>query len=333
VTIQPPADAIGSVLARVRESVRVETRGDFYLLTLQAMSTPVRMNFRAGHPALAQDCRRAAIDWLATFEARYSRFIPQSIIGQINASAGGDWIDVDDETEELFALCDKWYRDTDGVFDAAALPLLRVWNWKADPPVVPAAATIAAARQLAGWDKVQRRPRGIRLPTSGMGIDLGGIGKEFAVDHLMEMARERNFTDVLVDIGQDVRVHGRSPGKEAWYIGLEEPDDPGKCWSCVAITDRAVATSGDYLRSFTHEGRRYGHILDPRSGEPVSNGCQAVTVIALTCVTAGILSTSAFILGPQAGLDLILRHSAAEACISTHNARYQTRRFSTYVTA
>ena len=166
-----------------------------------------------------------------------------------------------------------------------------------------------------------------------MGIDLGGIGKEYAVDHVLNMARDRGMNDVLVDIGQDLRVCGRSPGKDAWYIGLEEPDQPGHCWTCVRVTDHAIATSGDYFRSFVRDGRRYGHILDPRNGEPVSNGCQAVTVIAPTCVMAGILSTAAFVLGPSAGLELIKYHGGAEACITTDSARHQTRRFSYYIPA
>jgi thiamine biosynthesis lipoprotein len=164
-----------------------------------------------------------------------------------------------------------------------------------------------------------------------MGIDLGGIGKEYAVDRLLEMARERRIANVLVDIGQDVRVAGHGHGKDGWYIGLEEPEQPGHCWTCLRLTDHAVATSGDYFRSFTHGGRRYGHILDPRSGQPVGNGCQAVTVIASTCIMAGILSTAAFILGPADGLELIARHGGAQACITTGSARHQTRRFSQYV--
>jgi thiamine biosynthesis lipoprotein len=165
-----------------------------------------------------------------------------------------------------------------------------------------------------------------------MGIDLGGIGKEYAVDQLIFMARQRDIHDVLVDIGQDIRVRGRPPGKDAWYIGLEEPEKAGgRCWAAVKLTDHAVATSGDYVRSFIHDGRRFGHILDPRTGIPVNNGCQAVSVVAPSCVLAGILSTAAFILGPVEGLQLIQQHGSAEACITTESARIQTRRFSDYV--
>jgi FAD:protein FMN transferase len=331
--ITPPQDIVCSVLARVRETMRAESRDDFHQLTFRAMSTPVRISFRTENEVLAAEFQRAVIDWIACFEARYSRFIPESIIGQINAAAGGGWMDVDAETEEIFSLCDEMHAFTSGVFDPAALPLTRLWNWKADSPGIPDPAAIAAARRVCGWDKVRRRSRAIQLPLPGMGIDLGGIGKEYAVDRVLNTARERGLADVLVDIGQDLRVAGRAPGKDAWYIGLEEPDKPGECWTCVRLTDHAVATSGDYFRSFIRDGRRYGHIVDPRRGEPVRNGCQAVTVIAPTCVMAGVLSTAAFILGPSEGLELIKHRGSAEACITTDLARHQTRRFSYYVPA
>jgi thiamine biosynthesis lipoprotein len=166
-----------------------------------------------------------------------------------------------------------------------------------------------------------------------MGIDLGGIGKEYAVDQLLEMCRSFGIENVMIDIGQDIRVAGRAVGKDAWYIGLEEPEHAGECWTAVRLTDHAVATSGDYVRSFTIDGRRYGHILDPRTGLPVRNGCQAVSIIAPTCVMAGVLSTAGFILGAEQGLELIRRQGGVEGCITTQNARHQTRRFSSYVPA
>ncbi len=325
--IQPPASLIPSMSARVRDSMQVEVRGNYHRMTCRAMSTPVNIAFVTPSTAAAQDLGRAAIDWIARFEARYSRFLPESIVGQINARAGGsDWLELDEDADRLLWVCAEMHCLTRGVFDAAALPLLRIWDWKADPSRIPGESEIRAALEISGWDKVQRRPRGIRLPIAGMGIDLGG-------DQLVSMVGSFGIADMMIDIGQDIRVSGRPPGKDAWYIGLEEPDRPGECWTGVRLTDQAVATSGDYFRSFTRDGRRYGHILDPRSGLPVSNACQAVSVIAPNCVMAGILSTAAFILGAEEGLKLIREQGGAEACITTENARHQTRRFSSYVPA
>jgi len=324
-------ELIASVTDRVRGTVRSESRGLYHELTFRAMSTPVRICFLHEQPALAMELQHTIVEWISAFEARYSRFIPQSIVGQINANSGGDWLEVDAETDELLGLCDQMHAFTRGVFDAASLPMMRLWDWKSKPSVLPDPKQSAAVRETCGWEKINRRPRAIRLPGRDMGIDLGGIGKEYAVDRVVTMARERGTKDLLVDIGQDVRVCGHAPQKDAWYIGLEEPDHPGNCWNCLRLTDHAVATSGDYLRSFTIGDRRYGHIVDPRTGEPVSNGCQAVTVVAPTCTMAGVLSTAAFILGPKDGLELIQSHGNADGCITTESARHQTRRFSRHV--
>jgi thiamine biosynthesis lipoprotein len=130
-----------------------------------------------------------------------------------------------------------------------------------------------------------------------------------------------------VDFGQDIRVRGTPPGRPAWHVGLENPRSPGSCWAGVAVTDHAVASSGDYLRHFVHEGRRYGHIVDPRTGYPVDNGCRAVSVVAPVCAVAGILTTTAFILGPQEGYHLINQYHGASGVVVTETANHITPRF------
>jgi thiamine biosynthesis lipoprotein len=222
---------------------------------------------------------------------------------------------------------------TRGTFDPTSLPLMRLWNWKQRPEQIPAATTVQAVMELVGWKKVQRRSGGIFLPRDGMCIDLGGIGKEYAVDRVLTMALDRGITNVLVDFGQDVRVHGEPLEGVAWHIGLEDPKSLGKCWTGVAVNNHAVATSGDYVRNFEHNGRRYGHIIDPRDGHPVHNGCLSVSVIAPYCTLAGILSTSAFILGPREGLDVMRFAPGVEGAITTESGRVQTNRFLTYATS
>lgn len=321
------------VFARVSESARVTSERELHKLTFRAMSTECRVHFHSAPAAAGRDFMRAVIAWVAEFEARYSRFIPDSLIGRINAAAGEHWVDVDAETERLFSFCNELVFMTRGAFDPTALPLIKLWNWKAKPPVVPSDDAIRAARELVGWNKVERRTGGIFLTRAGMGLDLGGVGKEYAVDCVVKMALERGIQNVLVDFGQDVRVRGAAPGKTSWRIGLEDAQQPGKCWAAVAVTDCAVATSGDYLRNFNFEGRRYGHLLDPRSGYPVDNGCRSVTVIAPSCTIAGVLSTTAFILGVEEGLRFIEAHPGAEGSIATDSTRFHTRKFHEYAAA
>jgi len=238
-------------------------------------------------------------------------------------------VEVDEQTEQILGFCHGLYFFTHGAFDPTALPLIKLWDWKANR--VPDDAAIQAARELTDWNKVQRRHGAVYLPRAGMSLDLGGIGKEYAVDRVLQLAQEHGLNSALVDFGQDLRVHGLPADKPAWHIGLDDPKQPGKCWASLAVKDKAVATSGDYLRHFTQGGRRYGHIIDPRSGYPVDNGCLAATVIAPTCTVAGILSTTAFILGAKEGLRLIESYFGAAGCITTNNSLHQTKNIYEYL--
>ena len=296
------------------------------------MHTHCRVNFYSQDSALARSYQDEVLQWISWFEAQYSRFIPDSLISRINAAAGKDWVETDPETDALLTLCHEMVFFTRNVFDPTALPLIRLWNWKATPPVVPDAATVAANQELVGWYKVQRRKGGIFLPRQGMCLDLGGIGKEYAVDRVLTMGLQRGITNLLVDFGQDVRVHGHPEGRTTWNIGLEDPTKPGQCWSGVAVTNHAVATSGDYVRNFTVGGRRYGHIIDPRNGYPVNNGSLSVSIIAPHCTLAGIISTSAVVLGPKEGMDLISMCPGIEGAIVTDNTRIHSRNFYAYAT-
>ncbi|HLH53431.1 MAG TPA: FAD:protein FMN transferase [Verrucomicrobiae bacterium] len=327
----PDSNAV--VYERVKRSAQSSLTGDFYKLSFHAMNTICRVHYRTTDAKLARDVQNEVLQWIAWFEARYSRFIPDSLIGRINAAAGKHWVDVDPETDALFNLCQEMIFFTRGVFDPTSTPLIRLWNWKANPPVIPGSEQIERARELVGWRKIQRRPGAIFLPREGMCLDLGGIGKEYAVDRVVNLVVQRGVQNVLVDFGADVRVHGEPPERGAWHIGLEDPKNPGHVWTGVAVKAHAVATSGDYLRHFVHEGRRYGHILDPRSGYPVNNGILSASVIAPHCTVAGILSTSVCILGPKEGTDLISLCPGAEGCITTENTRFQTKGFHAYTTS
>ncbi len=321
-----------SVFDRISASVRELPVANGRKFAFHAMGTVCQITFATGSRVAADQFKSAAVRWVADFESKYSRFIPESLIGRINSAAGKSWVEVDDETDQLFSLCHELHFMTRGAFDPTALPLIELWNWKANPPALPTDAAIEAARQLVGWKQVQRRNGAVFLPRAGMKLDLGGIGKEYAVDRVAYLAAQHGIESVLVDFGQDIRAQGKPVGKPAWHIGLEDPQRPGKCWAGVTAKDMAVATSGDYLRNFQVAGRRYGHIIDPRTGHPVHNGCRAVSVLAPTCTVAGVLSTTAFILGPQEGLNLIGSYLGAEGAITTNHSRHQTRRFHEYVT-
>jgi thiamine biosynthesis lipoprotein len=301
-------------------------------LKFHAMATDCEVQYVApAGDAQASGFEAAAEGWVHAFEAKYSRFQPTSLVSRINDAAGKEWVPVDPETEGLLAMCDTLHFMTRGILDPSSLPLLRIWNWKAVPPVIPGTAAIAEARRLVGWPKVKRETGKIFLPEKGMALDFGGFGKEYAVDIVSLIAKDHGITDSMVDFGHDIRAAGAPPGRPAWHIGLEDPLKPGSWWSSIGLTGKSIASSGDYIRSFTVEGKRYGHIVDPRTGWPVANGCIQATVIADTCLQAGMLSTSAFVLGIEAGLELIRSCPGAEGILITAKERAQTRGFFNYV--
>ncbi|MCB1095618.1 MAG: FAD:protein FMN transferase [Verrucomicrobiae bacterium] len=286
-------------------------------LDFRALGTTCKIKFRQEDERKALRFAADALGWLGNFEAKYSRFLPDSIVSRINAAAGHEWVEVDAETEQLLDIADELFDRTQGILDATMLPLLQVWNWKVVHEKLPEQAEVERALSLTGWEKVQRRAGEVFLPESGMGFDFGGFGKELAVDAIGKIAREAGIEDILIDLGQDVLAMGGNGVHPFWHIGIEDGNAPGSCWGGLAISDRAVCSSGNYTRQFTHGGVRYGHILDPRTGWPVNNGMQAVTVVARNCLEAGIYSTAVFVLGPQKGLDLASSAFGAEVCIQT----------------
>ena len=166
-----------------------------------------------------------------------------------------------------------------------------------------------------------------------MMLDFGGIVKEYAVDTLLGLARDYAIEDVIVDLGQDLRVSGQSPEDDgAWRIGIEDTVRAGHCVCGVRIQDQAVATSGDCYRHVVIEGKRYGHILDLRTGYPADNACRTVTVLAPTCVQAGVWAKAVLILGPEAGLVFLERHEGAAGCIIMNDGtRWDSARFARHL--
>jgi thiamine biosynthesis lipoprotein len=160
-----------------------------------------------------------------------------------------------------------------------------------------------------------------------MALDFGGFGKEYAVDLAAQIAMEHGVTSALVDFGHDLRAIERPPDRPAWHIGLEDPHRPGSTAGSIAVIGKGVASSGDYIRRVMIEGRRYGHIVDPRTGRPVANGCLQATVVTGSCLQAGVLSTTAFVLGAAKGIEFIQSFPGAEGLIVTDHARAQTRGF------
>ena len=296
-------------------------------LEFSALGTRCSVKFRLAEDRAALVFAAEALDWIGKFEEKFSRFRGRSLVSQINAAAGNGWTEVDSEMEHLLNLAADLHRRTDGILDPTLFPLLRVWDWKQVHQKLPTTSEVKAALGLTGWEKVQRRPGAVRLPVAGMGLDFGGFGKEYAVDFLVKIARQHGISDALIDLGRDIFALGGNGKHPFWHVGIEDGCKPGSCWGGLGVSGQAVSASGDYARHFTHQGVRYGHILDPRTGWPVSNGMRAVTVVAPSCLEAGIYSTAVFVLGPRDGLQLATLARGVEVCAQSESGIEGSRGF------
>lgn len=296
-------------------------------VAFRALGTNCAIQFRCEEKKKALEFVSSALDWLSAFEAKFSRFKPDSLVSRINQAAGKDWVAVDAEMETMLDLADAMHRLTDGVMDAAMLPLIKVWDWKVVHERLPADDEIARAMALSNWKDVKRKGGRVFLPREGMGLDFGGFGKEYAVDQIIAIARKHGLTDALVDLGRDIFAIGGNGVHPFWHVGIQDGIQTEKCVGGLAVSGYAVCASGDYARRFEHKGVRYGHILDRRTGWPVRHGLRAVTVIAPSCLLAGIYSTAVFVLGLRDGLRLADQAKGVEACAQDEGGVHVTREF------
>ena len=276
----------------------------------RAMACEHELTLCSDDEARARRAAAAAVADVLRIEAKYSRYREDSVTTCINRGAGGRAVAVDAETVSLLSYADRCHRLSRGRFDITSGVLRRAWDFRRRPPQLPDAAALAAATALVGWDRVEWDAHSIRLPQAGMEIDFGGVGKEYAADRAATLCAEHGIRHGLVNLGGDVRAVGPRPDGAPWRVGIRDPRRDGASIATVLLDDGAVATSGDYERYFELGGRRYCHILDPRTGQPVSHW-QSVSVVAPLCVVAGSCATIA-----------MLEEERAEAFLRGQGLRY-----------
>jgi thiamine biosynthesis lipoprotein len=258
-----------------------------HLFPFTAMASACEIQL-AGDTASARAMANRAMTEVRRIEAKYSRYRPDSVVGRINAAAGGEPVSIDEETSKLLDYADAVWRSSGGRFDMTSGVLRRAWDFKSGR--LPAQTQLDALLPLVGWDKVERGPGWVRLSEPGMELDFGGFGKEYAVDCAADLCAAAGWQHGLVNLGGDLRVLGPQADGSAWHIGIRHPRAADSVLATVALVEGALASSGDYERFMEVDGQRYCHILDPRTGWPV-HGWQSVSVTASRCLVAGSIST------------------------------------------
>lgn len=274
----------------------------------------VRFVDERGRPE-AERIARAVEDEARRIEVKFSRYRETSVVSEINRNAGRTPVAVDEETDTLVGEALDLARLTGGRFDPTVGVLRYVWDFRAGR--VPSGDEVAALLPFVDSAAVSRRDGTVFLRKAGMELDLGGVGKEYAVDRAADLLRVRGVRSAIVDFAGDVATVGRRGDGRRWSVGVADPRGRGGCLFPIRIPgDAGIATSGDYERFFMKDGVRYHHLLDATTGFP-SRGIASATVVGKTAFSAGRLATAAFLLGAEEGLSLLERTPGVEGVLVT----------------
>ena len=267
---------------------------------------PVQITLFGESAASYRDHLQAARDRIEELEAVLSDYRPESPVSRMNRSAGGEGTAPGPVVLEVLEEAFRLHEMTGGAYDPTVRPLVSLWRRAEERRSPPAAEEIRSALTLVGLNRIDwDRQRGIvRLPREGMELDFGGLGKGYIVDRVVDLLRQRGVTRGIINAGGDLRVF-RPVDSEPFRIGIRDPQGaPDDIIGTVPMTGGALATSGNYERFREIDGMRFGHILDPHTGQP-AGGILSATVHASTAALADGLATGVFVLGLDRGRQLI----------------------------
>ncbi len=270
---------------------------------------------------------------LTEVNAQMSTYLPDSELSRLNRGPVGAWLPVSPAIAEVVSAAADLGEFSEGAFDITVGPLVDLWGFGAGSAPgpdagVPDDAALTQARTRVGMKHLEIRrdpPRLRRLAPVSM--DLSAIAKGYGVDRVFEELMAMGCSDLLVDIGGEVRALGAGPSGADWRIGIEvpDPDSQGGVQRVVALGAGALATSGDYRNFFEVEGQRYSHTIDPRTGRPITHDLAAVTVAHASAMWADGWATALNVLGPDAGLRLAREQGLAALFIVRGEDGFQER--------
>jgi len=285
--------------------IRLSRAKDHWIGRFRAMANPCQVLTDADDAMEANRLLRLVSTEAWRVEDKFSRYLQGNIVHRVNRS-GGEPVGVDGETARLIDFAESLYSLSDGRFDITSGVLREAWVFDGSDNV-PSRSAVDAILPRIGWNKARWANRTLTLQP-GMQIDLGGVGKEYAVDRCADLCRERTRASCLINFGGDIAV-SRPPEAQPWRVGIEAAAGQAN-QPTIALKGGGVSTSGDSRRFLLKDEVRYSHILDPLTGWPVANAPRAVTVVAPSCTQAGMLATLASLQG--AGAEAFLDAQAVQ---------------------
>ena len=294
----------------------------------------------AGHLRASNEELRAGVQ--ARFDAvnlALSTYRADSALSHFNNDDSGQWVDIDAELGEVLSYALSLAEDSGGVYDVTVAPLVNLWGFGPDPAtwLVPEAAALENARMRVGWRKVEvdtTKRRARKAP--GVRIDLSSLGKGRGVDRAAEYLDAQGITNYLIDLSGKLRARGVNIHAERWRVAVEAPEadatssQPPFTPAIIELVDQSVATAGDYRRFFEIDGKHYSHIIDPRTGWPVTHDTVSASAIASDCMQADAMATVLMAMSPDDAVALANRRRLAALLISRSKGEFVARQTSTW---
>ncbi len=300
---------IVALAAERQETIRGTCMGTKYAVTV--VDRPAELSLAALATEIGDELERV--------EQVFSLYRPSSELSHLNGTASGKWIGVSSDLLAVTKRALELAEETGGAFDPTVGPLVKLWRLrqvKSDwsPPT---REEITETRRRVCWQLIEIReePRSIRKLAAGVELDLNALVEGWAIDRVSQMLAQKRIQNALIELGGEFRGMGHKADGQPWRIGIENPQEASACYAKIAIENAAVSTSGDYRQAIEFNGRRYGHILDARTGEPVQHNLMAVSVMADDALTADGWGTALLALGPVEGLALAEKKGLAASFV------------------
>ena len=270
------------------------------------LGSPFEISVVANDSVQADFYTELAISELKRIENLISDWIPTTQISLVNQNAGITPVKVDKEVFELVDRAIKISKLTDGAFDISYASMDKIWKFDGSMKSMPTAETIKKSVEKVGYQNIilNEKDTTIFLKNQGMKLGLGGIGQGYIADKIKEVLKANGCIAGLVNVSGDINTWGKQPDGKDWTVGIVNPLNKNKVFATFPLNDSAVETSGSYEKYVTFNGKRYSHIIDPRTGYPAS-GIVSVSVFAKQTELADALATGIFVLGIEVGLDLV----------------------------
>jgi thiamine biosynthesis lipoprotein len=270
------------------------------------LGSPFEITVVAKDTIQANQYEDQAIAEVKRIENLISDWIPTTPVSQINQAAGKKAVTVPLELIELIERSIKISKLTDGAFDISYASMDRIWKFDGSMKEMPSPEAIHQSVAKVGYQKIiiDKENKTVMLKDVGMKLGLGGIGQGYIADKIKALLQSNGCVAGLVNVSGDISTWGKQPNGEQWKVGIKNPMNKNKIFATFPLEDTAVETSGSYEKYVTFNGKRYSHIIDTRTGYPAT-GLISVSVFAKTTELADALATGVFVMGKDAGMNLV----------------------------